>query len=67
MGVVQIIALELREVGPLVVHLLLELVIFMAKQKCCRRQYILLPPLGQITKFNPKRQGFKFILELTCK
>ena len=37
--------------------------------KYCRRQCILLPPTWAkpLTKFNPKMQDFKRILDLNCK
>ena len=37
--------------------------------KYCRRQYTLLPPTWtkSLTKFNPKIQDFKRVLDLNCK
>ena len=37
--------------------------------KYCRRQCTLLPPTlaKSLTKFNPKMQGFKRVLDLNCK
>ena len=76
----QIIEVESRVPGPLVVHVFLKLVIFMTKQKSSkanlRVHYLILkilqkamyldfPDLGQVTKFNPKMQDFKRALELT--
>ena len=67
----QIIELESRVPGPLVVHIFLKLVIFMTNQKSSkanlRGHYLMLkmlqkamyldfPDLGQITKFTPKCQ-----------
>ena len=69
----QIIEVESRVLGPLVV-------IFMTKQKSSkanlRVHYLMLkmwhkamcldfPDLGQVTKFNPKMQDFKRVLNLT--
>ena len=74
----QIIALESRIPGSLVVHIFLKLVIFMMKQKSpkanLRVNYLMLkmlhkamylasPDLGRITKFNPKMQDFKRVLD----
>ena len=76
----QIIEFESRVPGPLVVHTFLKLVIFMTKQKSSkanlRAHYLMLkmwhkamyldfPDLGQVTKFNPKMQDFKRVLDLT--
>ena len=76
----QITEFESRVRGPLVVHIFLKLVIFMTKQKFSnanlRVQYLMLkmlqkamyldfPDLGQVTKFNPKLQHFKRVLDLT--
>ena len=75
-----LIEVESRVPGPLVVHAFLKLVIFMTKQKSSKanlRVYYLIlkmlqkamyldfPDLGQVTKFNPKMQDFKRVLELT--
>ena len=69
-----------RVPGPLVVHIFLKLVIFMTKQKSSkanlRVQYLMLkmlqkamyldfPDLGQVTKFSPKMQDFRRVLDLT--
>ena len=37
--------------------------------KYCRRQYFILPPIWakSLTKFNPKMQGFKRVLDLNRK
>ena len=37
--------------------------------KYCRRRYTLLPPTlaKSLTKFNPKMQDFKRVLDLNCK
>ena len=76
----QIIEFESRMPGPPVVHIFLKLVIFMTKQKSSkanlRVHYLMLkmlqkamyldfPDLGQVTKFNPKMQDFKRVLDLT--
>ena len=76
----QIIEFDSRMPGPLVVHIFLKLVIFMMKQKSSkanlRVHYLMLkmlqktlyldfPDLGQVTKFNPKMQDFKRVLDLT--
>ena len=76
----QIIEFESRVPGPLVVHIFLKMVIFMTKQKSSkanlRVHYLMLkmvqktmyldfPDLGQVTKFNPKMQDFKRVLDLT--
>ena len=76
----QIIEFESRVPGPLVVHIFLKLVIFMTKQKSSkanlRGHYLMLkmwhkamyldfPELDQVTKFNPKMQDFKRVLDLT--
>ena len=76
----QIIEFESKVPGPLVVHIFLKLVIFMTKQKSSkanlRVNYLMLkmlqkamyldfPNLGQVTKFNPKLQDFKRVLDLT--
>ena len=76
----QIIEFESRVPGPLVVHIFLKLIIFMTKQKSSkanlRVQYLMLKmllkamylhflDLGQVTKFNPKMQHFKRVLDLT--
>ena len=64
----------------MVVHVFLKLVNFMTKQKSekanLRVDYLMLkmlqkamyldfPDLGQVTKFNPKMQDFKRVLDLT--
>ena len=66
--------------GPLVIHIFLKLVIFMTKQKSSKASlrvdyfmlkmlqkamYLDFPDLGQVTKFNPKMQDFKRVLDLT--
>ena len=76
----QIIEFESRVPGPLVVHIFLKLVIFMTKHKSSktnlRVHYLMLKmlqkamyldilDLGQVTKFNPKMQDFKRVLDLT--
>ena len=76
----QIIEFESRVPGPLVVHTFLKVVIFMTKQKSSkanlRVHYLMLkmlqkamyldfPDLGQVTKFNPKMQDLKRVLDLT--
>ena len=76
----QIIESELRVAGPLVINEFVKLVIFMTKQKSSkanlRVHYLMLkmlqkamyldfPDLGQVTKFNPKMQDFKRVLDLT--
>ena len=76
----QIFEVEPRVTGPLVVHVFLKLVIFMTKQKSSkanlRVHYLMLkmlhkatyldfPDLGQVTKFKPKMQDFKRVLDLT--
>ena len=75
----QIIKFESRVPGPLVVHIFLKLVIFMTKQKSSeanlqvhylmlkmlqKAMYLDFPDLGQVTKFNPKMQDFKRVLDL---
>ena len=75
----QVIQFESRVSGPLVVHIFLKLVIFMTKQKSSksnlRVHYLMLKmlqkakyldflDLGQVTKFNPKMQDFKRVLDL---
>ena len=76
----QIIEFESRVPGPLFVHIFLKLVIFMTKQKFSkanlRLHYLMLkmlqkamyldfPDSGQVTKFNPKIQDFKRVLDLS--
>ena len=76
----QIFKFESRVLGPLIVHIFLKLVIFMTKQKSLkanlRVHYLMLkmlqkamyldfPDLGQVTKFNPKMQDFKRVLDLS--
>ena len=76
----QITDFELRVPGPLVVLIFLKPVIFMTKQKSSkanlRVHYLMLkmlqkamhldfPDFGQVTKFNPKRQDFKRVLDLS--
>ena len=76
----QIIEFESRLPGPLVVHKFVKLVIFMTKQKSSKANlqvhylmlkmlqkamYLDFPDLGQVTKFNPKIQDFKRLLDLT--
>ena len=76
----QIIEFESRVPGPLVVHIFLKLVIIMTKQKSSkanlRVHYLMLkmlqkamyldfPDLEKVTKFNPKMQDFKRVLDLT--
>ena len=76
----KVIEFESRVLEPLVVHIFLKLLIFMTKQKSSkanlRVHYLMLkmlqkamfldfPDLGQVTKFNPKMQEFKRVLDLT--
>ena len=76
----QIIEFESRVPGPLVVHVFLKLVIFMTKQKSSKANlqvhylmlkmlqkamYLDFPDLNQVTKFSPKMQDFKRVLDLT--
>ena len=76
----QIIEFESRVPGPLVVHIILKLVIFMTKQKSSKANlwahylmlkmlqkamYLDFPDLGQVTKLNPKMQDFKRVLDFT--
>ena len=78
----QIIQFESRVHGPLVVHIFLKLVIFMTKQKSSKANlrvhyfmlkvlqkamYLDFRNLGQVTKFNPKMQDFKRVLDLTSR
>ena len=74
----QITEFKLRGPGPVVAHVLLQLVIFITKQKSldyylllkyCTRQRTLLSPTWakSLTKFNPKMQDFKRVLNLNCK
>ena len=80
MLVEKIIEFKLRVPGPLVVHIFLKLVSFMTKQKSSKANlqvhylmlkmvqkamYLNLPDLFQGTKFNPKMQDFKRVLDLT--
>ena len=75
----QIIEFESRVLGPLVAHIFLKLVIFMTKQKSSKAnlrvhylmlkmlqkaKYLDFPDLGQVTKFNPKMQDLKHVLNL---
>ena len=76
----QIIEFESRVPGPLVVRIFRKPVIFMTKQTSSkanfRVHYLMLkmlpgamyldfPDLGQVTKFNPKMQDFKRVLDLS--
>ena len=76
----QIIEFESRLHGSLVVHIFLKLVVFMTKQKSSKTNlpvhyfmlkmlqkamYLDFRNLGQVTKFNPKMQDFKRVLDLT--
>ena len=76
----EIIEFESRVPGPLVVHIFLKLVIFMTKQKSSKANiqsalselkmlqkamYLDFPDSGQVTKFNPKMQDFKRVLNLS--
>ena len=76
----QIIEVETRVPGPLVVHVFLKLVAFMTKQKSSkanlRVHYLMLKmlpeamyldfsDLGQVTKFKLKMHDFKRVLDLT--
>ena len=80
MLVEQIIEVEPRVPGPLVVHVFLKLVIFMTKQKSSKANlrvhylklkmlhkamYLDIPDLGQVTKFKLKMQDFKRVLDFT--
>ena len=75
----QVIEFESRVPGPLVVHIFLKLVTFMTKQKSSKAnlqvhylmlkmlqkaKYLDFPDLGQVTKFNPKMQDFRRVLDL---
>ena len=75
----QIIEFESKVPGPLVVHIFLKLVIFMTKQKSSKANlrvnclmlkmlqkamYLDFSDLVQVTKFNPKMQDFKRVLDL---
>ena len=64
--------------GLLVVHIPIKQAIFMIKQKSSKANiranyakmfqnamYLDYPDLGQVTKFNPKMQNFKRVLDLT--
>ena len=66
------IEFELKSLGPLVVHIFLKLFIFMTKQESPRQIFELQKAmclassdLGKVTKFNPKIQDFKRVLNLT--
>ena len=64
----KLLSLNCGGLGPMVVHVLLQLVIFMTKQKSlkyCRRQLTLLSPTWtkSLTKFNPKMQDLKRVLD----
>ena len=76
----QIIEFELRMPKPLVIHIFLKLVIFMAKQKSSKANlrvhylvlkmwhkamYLDFPALAQVIKFKSKMQNFKRVLDLT--
>ena len=76
----QITEFESRVPGPLVTHIFLKLVNFMTKQKSSKANlrvhysmlnmlqkamYLDYPDLGQDSKFNPKMQDFKRVLDLT--
>ena len=75
----QIIQFESSPPGPLVEHIFPKLVIFMTQQNSQvnlgakylmlkmlqKKIYLASPDLGQITKFNPKMQDFKQVLNLT--
>ena len=76
----QIIEFESRVPGPMIIHKFVKLVIFMTKQKSSkanlRVHYLMLkilqkaiyldfPDLGLVTKFNPRMQDFKHVLDLT--
>ena len=73
----QIMEFELRLPGPVVVHIFLKLAIFMTKPqgkswgklfnaKMLQKAICLVSSdLGQVTKFNPKMQDFKLVLDLT--
>ena len=60
-------------IGPLVLRVLLQLVVFMTKQKCLEiifaRQCTLIFPTWAkyLTKFKPKTRDFKRVLDLNCK
>ena len=72
----------LRDLGLLVVLVLLQLVIFVIKQKIseenltvdyylllkyCMSNVLYFAYLGQIKKFNLEMQGFECVLDLNCK
>ena len=76
----QIIEFASKVPGLLVVHIFLKLVIFMTKQKSSKANlkvhyltlkmlqkalYLDFSNLGQVTKFYPKMQDFKRVLDLT--
>ena len=62
----QIIEFEWRGLGLLTVHVLLQLVIFMSKQKSLRKSWSeLLFTAKILTKFNPKMQNYKRIFDQT--
>ena len=80
MRIEQIIEFESMVPWPLVVDIFLNLVIFKTKQKSLKANlrvhclmlkmlqkamYFDFPDLGQVTKFNPKMQDFKRVLDLT--
>ena len=82
MHIEQIIEFKLRGPEPPVVHVLLQLVIFMIKEKSPRKifewitiycwniaesMYLAFPYVGKsLPKFNPKMQDFKRVLDLNC-
>ena len=70
----QIIEFKLRGLVPLVVHVLVQLVIFMTKQKSRKKTFEWIIARGNVlyfslprpktTKFNHKIQDFKRVLDL---
>ena len=74
----QLTEFQSRVPGLLVVHIFLKLVIFTTKQKSSKTnlpvhylmlkmlqkaKYLDFPDLGQVTKFKPKMQDFKHVLD----
>ena len=62
----QIIKFELRSLlGPLTIDVLLQLVIFMSRQKYPRKifEWIIIYYTKILTKFNPKMQNYKRIFD----
>ena len=64
----QINEFEFKRSGPLVVHYIPETRYYHEKQKSPRQifeLYLASPDPNQVTKFNPKMQDFKLVLDLT--